>query len=88
GLKVYTTLDLDLQNKAEEIARQHVKALQDQGKNVTNACVVALRPTTGEILVMVGSLDYWNTEERNGFLVQGAYNVCTGVRQPGSAFKP
>jgi len=88
GLKVYTTLDLDLQNKAEEIARQHVKALQDQGKNVSNACVVALRPTTGEILVMVGSLDYWNTEERNGFLVQGAYNVCTGVRQPGSAFKP
>jgi penicillin-binding protein 1C len=88
GLKVYTTLDLNLQNKAEEIARTHVKALQDEQKNVNNACVVALRPATGEILVMVGSLDYWNTAEQNGFLVQGAYNVCTGVRQPGSSFKP
>ena len=51
--------------------------------HVTNAAVVALRPTTGEILAMVGSLDYWNAS------ISGSFNIAAdGLRQPGSSFKP
>jgi penicillin-binding protein 1C len=82
GLKVYTTLDLDLQNKTEEIARQHVASLQEEERNVSNAAAVAIRPATGEILAMVGSLDYWNED------IDGNVNVALADRQPGSAFKP
>jgi membrane peptidoglycan carboxypeptidase len=62
GLKVYTTLDLDLNNEAERIAREQVATLMEEGHNASNACVVAVRPKTGEILAMVGSIDYWNEE--------------------------
>ncbi len=84
GLKVYTTLDLDLNNKAQEIAAAHVKELKDEEHNASNACVVSIRPKTGEILAMVGSVDYWDEEN------DGNVNVCTADpgRQPGSSFKP
>lgn len=84
GLRVYTTLDLDLNNQAQEIAREHVTELAENGHNASNACVVAIRPRTGEILAMVGSLDYWDEEN------DGNVNVCTADpgRQPGSSFKP
>jgi membrane peptidoglycan carboxypeptidase len=51
---------------------------------VNNAAVVAIRPGTGEILAMVGSLDYWNDE------IDGQFNVAVDGqgRQPGSSFKP
>jgi penicillin-binding protein 1C len=84
GLKVYTTLDLDLNNEAERIAREQVNKLMEEGHNASNACVVAIRPKTGEILAMVGSIDYWNEE------IDGNVNVCAADpgRQPGSSFKP
>ncbi|HXV44328.1 MAG TPA: transglycosylase domain-containing protein, partial [Anaerolineae bacterium] len=84
GLKVYTTLDLDLNNKAQEIAAGHIKQLLDDGHNASNACVVSIRPKTGEILAMVGSVDYWDEDN------DGNVNVCTADpgRQPGSSFKP
>ncbi|MFZ1628409.1 MAG: transglycosylase domain-containing protein [Anaerolineae bacterium] len=80
GLQVYTTLDLDLQKKAEEVARAQVAKVREKN-NVHNASVVALRPTTGEIVAMVGSLDY-NDEENDGEV-----NVAISNRQPGSSFK-
>ena len=82
GLKVYTTLDLDLQQRAEEIAREYVKKLQEDKRNVSNAAVVVIRPPTGEILAMMGSLDYWDKS------IDGNVNVALADRQPGSAFKP
>ena len=84
GLKVYTTLDLDLNNEAERIAREQVTNLMEEGHNASNACVAAIRPKTGEILAMVGSIDYWNEE------IDGNVNVCVADpgRQPGSSFKP
>ncbi len=84
GLKVYTTLDLDFNNEAERIAREQVDKLMEEGHNASNACVVAVRPKTGEILAMVGSIDYWNEE------IDGNVNVCVADpgRQPGSSFKP
>ncbi len=113
GLKVITTLDLDLQHQAECAARSQVARLSggapdavvpaedgtdcaaaaflpapssaDAGvdHHVTNAALVALRPATGEILALVGSLDYWNTA------ISGNFNIAVdGLRQPGSTFKP
>jgi len=84
GLKVYTSLDLALNEKAQEIAAAQVKDLQENGHNAGNACVVSIRPNTGEILAMVGSIDYWDDEN------DGNVNVCAANpgRQPGSSFKP
>ena len=62
GLRVYTTVDMDINRIAEEEARKQVAALQKKGKDVSNAAVVVLRARTGEILAMVGSIDYWNEE--------------------------
>ncbi len=51
--------------------------------NIKNSAVIAIRPTTGEIVAMVGSADYWNEE------IDGKFNVAAdGLRQPGSSFKP
>ncbi len=84
GLKVYTTIDLDLNNEAQRIAANHVKELLEDDHNASNACVVSIRPKTGEILAMVGSVNYWDKEN------DGNVNVCAANpgRQPGSSFKP
>ncbi len=82
GLTVYTTLDVELQQYAEQVAREQVANLLATEKNASNAAVVAIRNDTGEILAMVGSLDYNNEE------IDGQVNVATAERQPGSSFKP
>lgn len=82
GLKVYTTVDLDINRIAEEEARKQVEKLQEAGDDVSNASVVVMRARTGEILAMVGSIDYWNEE------IDGNVNVAVAPRQPGSSFKP
>ncbi|CAG0935706.1 penicillin-binding protein 1C [Thermoflexales bacterium] len=87
GLIVTTTLDLDWQNAAQLIAQRQIAELQkdkpDQpGKNVNNAAVVALDPRSGEILVMLGSPDYFDKK------IDGAVNAASAPRQPGSSIKP
>jgi len=87
GLVVTTTLDVDLQTAAETILRRHLARLQDATpdhppRNVRNGGLVALDPHTGEVLVMVGSPDYFNAS------IDGAVNAALAPRQPGSAFKP
>jgi membrane peptidoglycan carboxypeptidase len=56
--------------------------LAEVDHNAHNAAVVAIRPPTGEILAMVGSIDY-NDEE-----IDGEVNIAISARQPGSSFKP
>jgi penicillin-binding protein 1C len=81
GLKVITTLDYDLQAKAEEIVRR--KALENETQfNAENAGLVAIEPSTGQILTMVGSRGYFDDD------IDGKVNVTTARRQPGSSFKP
>jgi membrane peptidoglycan carboxypeptidase len=80
GFTVYTTLDPVLQDMAETIVEQQVKNLSD--RNVTGGALIAIRPTTGEILSMVGSPDFYN--EVNS----GQVNMAINPRQPGSAIKP
>ncbi|MEI6843616.1 MAG: transglycosylase domain-containing protein [bacterium] len=81
GLKVITTLNYDLQAKAEEIAKTY--ALQNKTNfNGSNDAFVAIDPKTGGILTMVGSRDYFDKE------IDGNFNVALAHRQPGSTFKP
>ena len=113
GLRVYTTLDLELNEQAQCTVQAYLRILSGEdpavvipeeinsgcaaaqylpdvpasriGKdfNIKNSAVVAIRPTTGEILAMVGSADYWDPE------IDGKFNVAAdGLRQPGSSFKP
>src|SRR3990167_5946292 len=79
GLKVTTTLDLSVQENAEKVASEEIESLQ--GYNVSNAAALVTRPPTGEILAMIGSIDYFSQP-------YGAYNVTTALRQPGSSIKP
>ena len=81
GLTVITSLDWELQQKAEEIIKSRSEELEENF-DAKNQGVIGLDPSTGEILVMVGSRDYF--EEEN----DGAFNVTTSPRQPGSSFKP
>ncbi|MBN2305329.1 MAG: transglycosylase domain-containing protein, partial [Anaerolineae bacterium] len=81
GLRVYTSVDMDFQRIAEDVARQQVAQLQAV-HNMNNAAVIVLRPETGEILAMVGSVDFENE------LIDGQVNVTIAQRQPGSAMKP
>lgn len=80
GLKIYTTLDLNVQQTAEQVAKDRIADLRQQ--RATNAAIVLMKPNTGEILGMVGSVDYNNTA------IDGQVNVATAERQPGSSFKP
>lgn len=79
GLKVITTLDLDIQEQAEKIIKEELEKIKDL--NVSNGAILVTRPPTGEILAMVGSVDYFASSS-------GAFNVTTALRQPGSAIKP
>ncbi len=79
GLKVTTTLDLNLQEKAQDIVATEVAKLKDL--RVGNAASLVTRPPTGEILSMIGSKDYFATDSGN-------FNVTTSLRQPGSSIKP
>lgn len=81
GLTIKATLDLDMQNMAQEVVRQNVDALRPRF-NLNNAALMALKPGTAEILVMVGSADY------NNNAIDGQVNVALRQRQPGSSIKP
>jgi 1A family penicillin-binding protein len=97
GLRIYTTLDLDLNESGRDVIRHQLALLAacqagadagsglgcpPGGHNVRNAAAVALDPQTGEILAMVGSPDYFSAR------IDGAVNGTTALRQPGSSIKP
>src|SRR5690606_23353066 len=79
GLRVITSLDLDIQEEVEKILKEEIDKIRYL--NVSNGAVLVVRPSTGEILAMAGSVDYFATPS-------GAFNVITSLRQPGSAIKP
>lgn len=90
GLQVKTTLDLDLQKKAEEIVKEEIE--KAAYLNVGNGALVAIEPSTGNILAMVGSKDYFAESEPTGCVSSCTFdpnvNVATSLRQPGSSIKP
>lgn len=81
GLKVYTTLDWDLQQVAETIISEGAKN-NAKKYGAHNAALAAIDPKSGQILAMVGSADYFDTAN------DGNVNVTIRDRQPGSSFKP
>lgn len=82
-LRVYTSIDPDLQKVAYETVVSRLEKLdkyfKKKPKGSLNAALVAIRPKTGEIVAMVGGRDYYDNQ----------FNRATmAMRQPGSVFKP
>lgn len=80
GLTVTTTLDYKIQKEAENIVKSEIDKLK--GFKVGNGAAVVMDPKTGHILSMVGSKDYFDTDN------DGNFNAALGSRQPGSSLKP
>ncbi len=81
GLRVTTSLDLDIQNYAQDVVAKEINGLK--GYHVTNGAAMVTNPATGEILAMVGSRNYFDTTNTDGNV-----NVTLMHRQPGSSIKP
>ncbi|MBV9944792.1 MAG: transglycosylase domain-containing protein [Solirubrobacterales bacterium] len=81
GLKIRTTLDLQLQQAADQAIAQELPS----GENLPGASLVAIDNKTGQVRAMVGGPIVNGTEDYGKY----PFNVATqGHRQPGSAFKP
>lgn len=80
GLAVTTSLDLELQDKVQQIVAQEVEKIKDL--KVGNGAAVVADSKNGQILAMVGSKDYFAKD------YDGQVNVTLSLRQPGSALKP
>ncbi len=81
GLKVTTSLDWEMQQKAEATVKEEVDKVS-KSLNISNGASVILDTNNGEILSMVGSKDFFDTS------IDGEVNVVTRLRQPGSSIKP
>ncbi len=92
GLSVYTTIDFEMQKRAEDLIKARVA--NNYHHNAYNAAMVVIDPHTGEILALVGSADYFREPLPEGCSpgvnckFDPFTNVTTRNRQPGSAFKP
>ena len=80
GMTVHTTLDLNVQQVAQQAVANGVQDLA--WTNVNNSALLAANPKTGEVLAWVGSADYGNDA------IAGQFDVVLAKRQPGSSFKP
>ncbi len=93
GLRVLTTLDINIQKIAEETVEKYAQINTTKYK-AHNAALVASNPKTGEMLAMVGSKNYFGKTEPENCIpgkscrFEGNFNVATASRQPGSSFKP
>ena len=81
GYTVYTTIDPEIQDLSEQILRQQISSISEN-VNVHNGAVIVIDPQNGDILAMVGSPDFNNTDHA------GQVNMAISPRQPGSAIKP
>jgi 1A family penicillin-binding protein len=79
GITVKTSLDYKKQQVGEQAVEQQISNLASH--HVTNGGLVSVDPKNGDILSMVGSVDYGNPEFGN-------VNVTLAPLQPGSSFKP
>lgn len=80
GLEVYTTVDLSLQEQVQTIVTDEVEQIKNY--RISNGAAVVTNPQTGEILAMVGSVNYFDLKN------DGQVNITTRPRQPGSSIKP
>jgi membrane peptidoglycan carboxypeptidase len=81
GLRVTTSIDVALQRTANQVLQENLASLGPRvGAN--NGAIVAMDPKTGEVLVYVGSRDYFNDA------ISGQVDNVTALNQPGSTIKP
>lgn len=80
GLRVTTTLDIELQDVAQASLSAELVSLKKL--KISNGAALVTNPSTGEILTMIGSKDYFSQD------IDGKVNVTTRLRQPGSSIKP
>lgn len=80
GLRVTTTLDLDLQQYFEASLSAEMKKIARL--KISNGAAVVTKPNTGEIISLIGSKDYFDDS------IDGQVNITTALRQPGSSIKP
>ena len=78
GLQITTSLDLDMQHLAEKSASDHIADIK--ARNATNAALVAIQPSSGEVMAMLGSVKF------NDQSIAGQVNVALSPRQPGSTW--
>lgn len=78
--RIFTTIDLNLQNQIEEITASYIK--RNRHKGFYNAAVLIADYHTMETVVYIGSADFWNDK------ISGQVNGVTAPRSPGSAMKP
>lgn len=78
GLKVYTTVDSQMQERAEQTVAYHMKKLEAEGITARDVALVSIEPGNGAVKAMVGGADF----SRNQI------NMAVVARQPGSAIKP
>ncbi|MDD5770190.1 MAG: transglycosylase domain-containing protein, partial [Candidatus Gracilibacteria bacterium] len=81
GLKIYTTIDPKLQDKAQEIVKNQVEK-NFKSFDANNGALISIDNKTGDIISFVGGADYYNKD------IDGNNNMITAKRQPGSSFKP
>ncbi|MGI9577568.1 MAG: penicillin-binding transpeptidase domain-containing protein, partial [Microthrixaceae bacterium] len=82
GLTITTTIDLDMQAKAEDAIAQVLPG-QGQNSSTPDAALTSIDPATGYIRAMVGGRDFWGDHSYAKLnLAEG------GGRSTGSAFKP
>ncbi len=81
GITVYTVFDYSVFKLSEDLAKLWVERLKDK-HDLSNAALVLLKNDTGEILNMLGGVDYFDATH------SGQVNMTTALRQPGSALKP
>ncbi len=81
GLKVFTTIDPALQEKAEELVKKQAET-NKKLYGASSAALISMDNKDGKLLAMVGGPDYFDLE--NG----GNNNMTLALRQPGSSFKP
>jgi len=92
GLKVTTSLNYKIQEKAQEIVKKEVEKLNSS--KIGNGAAVVLDPKTGQILALVGSKDYFGDSvpegciEGDSCVFEPNVNAALSRRQPGSATKP
>ncbi len=93
GLRITTSLDLDMQNIAEDSVMNGVENIA-KGYGANNAALVTIDPKTGQILAMVGSANYFGEAYPDGCTLgsdckfEPQVNVAVALRQPGSSLKP
>ncbi len=92
GFSVYTTIDFELQQRAEKIIKE--RSAVNYSFNAYNAAMIVIDPKNGEVLAMVGSADYFGDPLPIGCTpgINCKFDPFTNVtlreRQPGSSFKP